>query len=114
MDVIYHLSIKLNKLIKKMNGSADINQTIVHSLQSGFQLSSGWGLHGNTLLFEDSSFPTTLYVSEYAAFIIIHIQFNNLFAVVKNPVYHLMDQNHPGINIYENVLVFWVWENQNP
>lgn len=44
----------------------------------------------------------------------IHKQFNNLFAVVKNPVYQLMDQGHPGINIYENVLVFWVWENQNP
>lgn len=54
-----------------MDGSADINQTTVHSLQIGFQLSGGRGLHGNTLLFEASS-PTTSYVSEYAAFIIIH------------------------------------------
>lgn len=49
-----------------------------------------------------------------AAFSIIHIQFNNLFAVVKNLVYQLMDQDHPGINMYESVMVFWVWENQNP
>lgn len=48
-----------------MDGSADINQTIVHSLQFGFQLSGGRGLHGNTLLFEDFSFPITWYVSEY-------------------------------------------------
>lgn len=47
-----------------MDGSADINQTIVLSLQFGFQLSGG-SLHGNTLLFEDSSFPTASYISEY-------------------------------------------------
>lgn len=53
---------KLVNFFEKMDGSADINQTIVLSLQFGFQLSGG-SLHGNTLLFEDSSFPTS-YVSE--------------------------------------------------
>lgn len=40
-----------------MNWCADIKQTMLLYLQFGFQLSGG-SLHGNTLLFEDSSFPT--------------------------------------------------------